>query len=414
MQLKEIIFYALIIGPTLGMADEFHNVNQIVGDRSIGMAGAYGAVSDDPAGMVYNPAGIAFANSASMSANVNTLQWSKINYHRALQKKYDYQRSSYQVLPNFFGVVQPFGDLMVGFSSAIVDSTQEKQDQSFENIVGIERFVVNLNNLKTTYNVGPTIAKRVSNKVAIGVSMPLHYRTTEFIANQSVLYEAGAVKQLEWSNIYRKKTEQGLRPKLGVIVNPLPKVSIGLTIDNTIVLAAHQTIQESQCSTNTTDIGCSAQTNPEIIEYSLLPRYPVQIRVAGAWFPNSALLVSSDVIYNSAVKATEGFTAKEMTLDGALGLEWYWTPRWAVRSGVFTSMANTPELNNTDTYQNPHIDRYGGTISFARFSQGSSISLGVMAVYGEGQTQLFGSIPKLIQTTTSLNLNAFFTTSYRY
>ncbi len=414
MQVSKLVLWSAILFPVMGLADEFHNVNQIVGDRSIGMAGAYGAVSDDASGMVFNPAGIAFSNSASMSANVNTLQWSQITYQEALQGKFDYQRSSYQVLPNFFGVVQPFGDWKVGFSSAIDDSTQEKQYQTFENLVGIQRFVVNLNNLQTTYNVGPTIAKKLSNTVAIGVSLPLHYHTSEFISNQSVLFEASSNNQLEWSNIYRRKTEQGLRPKLGIIFNPLPKVSLGATIDHTVVFAAAQTLQESQCSTNTTDVGCSSQINPEIINYSLIPRYPIQVRIAGAWFPNSAVLVSGDLIYNTAVKATDGFPAKEITLDGALGLEWYWTPRWALRSGVYTSMANTPELNNTGTYQNPHINRYGSTFSIARFSQGSSISLGLMALYGEGQSQLFGSIPNLLQSTTSLDLNAFFTTSYRY
>ena len=414
MRIKQFVLLSSAIASALLSADELHNINQIVGDRSIGMAGAYGAVSDDPSGMVYNPAGIAFANAASMSANVNTLQWSQITYKNALQEKFDYQRSAYQVLPNFFGVVQPFGDFMVGFSSAIVDSNQEKQDQVFDNLQGIERFTVNFHNVDTIYNVGPTVARQFSQKLAIGFSLPLHYRSSEYISNQSVVFDEFSSDNLRWTNVYKKISEQGVRPKLGVLLTPIEKLSVGLTVDKTLVLNARQSRQSSQCYTNDTDIGCSAQQNPSIEKTTLKPNYPIQVRVAGAWFPNSALLVSADFIHNSAVSSTAAFPAKEATYDAAVGLEWYWSPRWALRSGAYTSMANTPELNDLATNQSAHVDRYGATVSVARFSQGSSISLGVIGLYGQGKSQLFGSIPGLLQKTTSIDVNVFFTTSYRY
>ena len=38
-------------------ADEDHYNNIIIGDRPAGMGGAYTAISDDPSGLYYNPAG---------------------------------------------------------------------------------------------------------------------------------------------------------------------------------------------------------------------------------------------------------------------------------------------------------------------------------------------------------------------
>lgn len=410
-----ILFFSFVSASQL-WADQYHNVNQLVGDRAIGLAGAYAGVSDDPAGMVYNPAGIAFSSSASMSANVNTLQYNQIDYDDALDGRYDYQRSSIQVLPNFFGVVQPMKGWTLGFYSAVVDSIQEKQDQSFENFQNIERFVFNLNNIATTYNVGISAARRLSDDLAIGVSLPLHYRTTEFISNQYIHFASTSSTTMEWQNIYVKTSELGVRPKLGISWALVPKLSLGLTVDQTFVLNARQSEQYASCVTDTLTIGCDANSQPPDIEkYQDKPSYPLQIRLGGAWFPNNALLVSSDVIYSSAVEqASDAFSDREATLDGAVGIEWYWSPSWALRSGAFTSFASTPELNNTAKGQDPHVDRFGATFSIARFNQGSSISIGVLGLYGTGESQLFADLAGVLQETHSLNMTAFFTTSYRY
>ena len=56
-------------------ADENHYVNMLVGNRASGLGGAYTAVSDDPAGCFYNPAGIAFSPHLSISASVNAFSW---------------------------------------------------------------------------------------------------------------------------------------------------------------------------------------------------------------------------------------------------------------------------------------------------------------------------------------------------
>jgi long-chain fatty acid transport protein len=407
------ILCALII--QFACADQFHNVNQIVGDRAIGLAGAYVAVSDDPSGMVYNPAGIAFASSASISANVNTLQFNQIDYDDVLNGEYSYQRQSYQVLPNFFGVVQPLSKWKVGFYNAIVDSTQEKQDQSFENFGDIDRFVINLNNLATTYNVGPAAAFQVSKQLSIGLALPLHYRSTELVSNQHIDFSAGADRVMEWQNVALKTNERGIRPKLGISYSPIRHFSFGFTLDHTIVFSAKQTEQQSVCITDGTNVGCSVQVDPRIETYSYIPKYPFQIVIGGAWFPSNSFLLSADVTFNTPVdQTTTAFANREMTLDAAIGTEWYWDPQWALRSGAFTSMANTPILNNTDLLQNEHIDRYGGSLSIARFNKGSSISVGVLAQYGTGKAQLFGDLAGQLQEVSSFDMVGFFTTSYRY
>jgi len=415
MTRQALALLALCSAPFALYANPNHNVNQIVGDRALGMAGAYAGISDDPAGMYYNPAGIAYSSSANISANVNTLQALDITYQDALAGEFDYNRNSFQVLPNFFGVLQPLGGWMVGFSSSIVDSVQENQDQDFLPFANIERFILNTSNVDTVYNIGPTVAKKLSDELSIGLSLHFHYRRAELISNQHFKFNATDTdnRNIKWVNFYSKLSEQGIRPKLGIQWSPLANWSVGLVVDKTFLAAASETQQFAQCVTNDSAVGCASQADPEITEYQDTRTYPWQVRTGIAWFPNSALLVSADVIYNSATDAIGGFTGREQTLDGALGLEWYWSPQWALRGGVYSAFASTPEVIKGQTNQEGHVDIYGLTTSVTRFNKGSAISLGLMGNYGSGSSQIVLD-STAIQETTILGMTAFFTTSYRY
>ena len=415
MTRQALALWALCSAPFALYANPNHNVNQIVGDRAIGMAGAYAGISDDPAGMYYNPAGIAYSSSANISANVNTVQALDITYQDALAGEFDYNRNSFQVLPNFFGVLQPLGGWMVGFSSSIVDSAQENQDQEFLPFGDIERFILNTSNVDTVYNIGPTVAKKLSDELSIGLSLHFHYRRAELISNQHIKHGAGDPKNRDttWINFYSKKSEQGLRPKLGIQWSPVSNWSFGLVVDKTFLAAASETQQKAECVTDNSAVGCLVQEDPEIKTYQDTRTYPWQVRTGVAWFPSNALLISADAIYNSASSTIGVFQGREQTLDGALGLEWYWSPQWALRGGLYTSFASTPEVIQGETAQETHIDIYGLTTSITRFNKGSAISVGLMGNYGSGSSQIvLGSTA--VQETTILGMTAFFTTSYRY
>ena len=403
------------------LADEFHNVNQIVGDRALGMAGAYTAVSDDPAGLYYNPAGLVYATTNNISASVNSLQYRQIQYDDVLAGQYDWERTSTQLLPNFFGVVQTFGPFKVGISSSIPDSVSENQDQQFEDFGSIDRYVINLNRRDVRYNFGPGIAYELNDQFAVGLTLNYHYRVFESNINQYLRFNDDT---LEWVNTYLETKEHGVRPKLGFMWSPADKVAIGLSIDRTLALASETQYQEARCRTGSGSDGCDADGHeavPDIQTFDDIRNYPVQVRTGIAWFPNPALLLSADMIFHTGTEATETddfilYSEREPTLDFAMGLEYYWTARYAVRGGVFTASANTPELETGQIFQDPHVDVYGLTASLSRFTRDSSISMGFMASRGEGKSQLF-SDPEVelpLQNTTITEVSAFISTSYRY
>ncbi len=138
------------VGPGAALADEYHYNNILMGERALGLGGAYTAVADDPSGNYYNPAGIAYSNGRTLSGSVNTFYRANTVYEDALGTN-DYSRESTGLLPNFFGMVQPFWKGTVGFSYAVTDSILEDQDQTFiapNN--NVDTFRINVNNQDST------------------------------------------------------------------------------------------------------------------------------------------------------------------------------------------------------------------------------------------------------------------------
>ena len=386
---------------TVVQADEYHYVNQVVGHRALGMGGAYTAISDDPSGLFYNPAGIVYAATNNVSASVNTYQVQHLTYPDALGSA-DWERNSVQLLPNFFGVVQPLGKFRVGFSSSVPDSVNENQDQQFNNI-SVDKFIINLNNIDTTYNVGPSIAMNLSPNLSLGLNLHYHFRSAESNVNQFIYDNS----QVEWVNRYLETVEHGVRPKLGLMWTPVDKISIGVTADTTFVIKSDTKFQRAVCETAVAVDGCSVFDNPDIIEATTIRPYPLQFRTALAYFASNTLLLSGEFIYNTATNGESFFTARKQTIDWALGTEWYWSPKYALRAGYYTSHANTDK-----TGQDPHVNHWGTTFGVSRFNRGSEVSVGGLYETGEGTTKLFSNLPSI--PTNMAGFSLFISTSYSY
>lgn len=382
-------------------ADEFHYNNILIGDRASGMGGAYTAVSDDPGGMYYNPAGIAYTTGKNLSASVNAYSVSNRTYKGVINGK-DWTRTSSTLLPNFFGIIQPVGKLKLGFSYAVPDSNQEDQDQKFDS----DTIVINFNNNNNTNLFGPSVAVQVSDSFSVGATLYAHKRSTEAILNTSVV-NAAIIDQ--WSNGYVESDEWGLRPIVGVMWAPKDKLSLGLTVSKTIVLA-------SDILRQTTSYDPAASVSARAYdEYGYKRKYPYQVSAGVAFFPDSSLLLSGDVSYYSAYEYTwlNGLEKREAVINGALGAEYYLNKNWAVRGGLFTDYANTPKVVAGGTDQKEHIDMYGGSLTVSHFTKNTSISCGGSYKYGSGKSQVRGGNTP-IQDASSNNWTIFVSSSYSY
>lgn len=394
-RLPRRIALALVLACTTARADEFHYNNMLIGDRAAGMGGAYTAVSDDAAGLYYNPAGTAYAKGRSLSVSVNAYNYTNTDYRSALGGT-DWTRTSSTLLPNFFGVVRPLGPGVFGFSYAVPDSIEENQDQSYGGFpssipgVNVSEYVINLNNSDKTYLFGPSYAMELNKSLSIGATLYVHYRARETILNQVVQLSNG---QDEWTNQYYQTDETGLRPILGIMWSPTDKVSLGLTLSNTYILSSTTEVQATLKPTTSGDVVRSVLKTDDKRDM------PTTIALGVAWFPSDSLLYAFDVTYNSST--SDNFQSRDSTFNFAAGVEYYPTSRWALRGGAFTNLAATPKIDSTKTGQQEHVDMYGVSVSLSRFTAGTSITGGLTYSWGSGETQLFSGSTTVVPVDRS-------------
>lgn len=412
-------------------ADEFHYNNILVGERASGMGGTYTALSDDPSGLYYNPAGIVYASGRNLSASVNAFHMTKKHYSGVLGGK-GWDRDASALLPNFFGIMQPLGKGRIGLSYAVTDSIIEDQDQTISAFKGcggactITRYSINLNNEDTTYNVGPTYARPVTGSLSAGVTVYFHQRRAQTILNEFIIIDAN---RHELTNRNLESEEMGVRPVVGIMWSPVKKFAIGLTASKTEVVSSDSTIQiiaEDGTSASRIEGDTSAKR-----------KYPIAASVGAAFFPTEALLLSGDFTYYTPVDevnaeysvqgdvltagthmpisgsiVTNLASEKVATWNASVGSEYYITQAIALRAGLFTNRANTPKLKSGVSGQPEHINLYGGSLSGSYFSRGTALSLGGSYSRGTGQAQVVGGTN--IQDATMQSFTGFLSASYIY
>lgn len=432
-----IIFIISLIF-NIAFADEYHYNNILIGDRASGMGGAYTAISDDPTGMYYNPAGIMYSTMRNLSASVNAY-YNLTKKYKGVIGGHGWERTSSSLLPNYFGIIQPLGKLKVGFSYAVPDSMQEDQDQTFCDLpldekiknlnpgINISKYTINFNNDDNTYNFGPSIAAEITEDLSAGITLYVHHRRSQLIFNQFLKTSDTINDGYEWINQYSETSEWGIRPILGIMWAPVKQVSIGLAISKTMLFDSDTTGQMTYrregiwVDTNNDGIRDDIDNNgipdikytpPDPKSTDIKRKYPLQLNTGVAYFASPKLLIAGDVSYYSKVDDST-FGNREAVLNAAIGTEYYMNKNWAMRAGLFTNMANTHEVKSSASGQPEHIDLYGGSLSLSRFTKNTSVTLGGNMSYGTGKAQVISGSSS-IQDASALAWTLFISSSYSY
>ncbi|MBI3794549.1 MAG: hypothetical protein HY280_07450 [Nitrospinae bacterium] len=402
-------------------ADEYHYNSTIIGERAGGMGGAYVAVSDDTAGVYYNPAGIVLASGNSVSASENTYLTQNKVYKGVLGSN-DYQRSSSNIQPNFFGVIQhtPYGS--IGVSYVIPNSLLQQQDQTYWGTsASTQSYTYNFNNQLNTYDTGLTYANDATKNLKIGLTLYFHYKTLKTIVNN---FETDCVNNLTNLNLvnctanpttltslnqstYFKDEEYGVRPILGFLWAPDDgKYSVGLTLSQTLIYQANQYKQYTSSS--------GSSLLPVTIKYyGSIPTYPMEVKVGYAYFPSNALLLSADVSYYSQTSSDPiVYTWTRIpVMNLAVGAEYFLSPKFALRTGLYTDNSNVDSAGLAAGALDM-VNLYGMALSGTWFTKASSITLGLNYSQGSGSSNIGGNginYPLAVST-----LNVFLGTSYSY
>jgi long-chain fatty acid transport protein len=120
-----------------------------------------------------------------------------------------------------------------------------------------------------------------------------------------------------------------------------------------------------------------------------------------------------DLNYNSRVLDQVGGN-RSAVANLALGAEYSLSKAWTLRGGMFTDLANTPDLVQERANQPEHVDLYGVSMSIRRLTMTStSVTLGGSYAAGSGQAQIVGGRNDM-QHVDSNSWAVFLSTSSAY
>lgn len=434
-------------------ADSYHNINELIGERATGMGGAYTAISDDPSGIVYNPAGLsyAFSNSASVSANVYSEQEKR--YQNVFGMGSDYVRKSRGLNPNFVGVVRKFGSFKVGFG--LVNAQKRNFDQADQFLLpqtrpDLARYRVEYLEDNDQLMFGSGFAYPISEKLSIGASLFYQYNSERIVTNQTA---EGFENNYTVTNIQDRRTSRDILPVLGIQYAPNEKLNLGFSMRRRInigtgsrsvagLVSGSTLTQFTQTTTYYNTVKSSALlSNGQIYitptEIANLPELQ-EMRFGIAFFGSPSFRISTDLIY------TTGFTLDRNrnyanlsdstlilqstsdpnmyhlpTLNYAFGLEYFVTNKIPIKFGYFTDFANTQKIDwatsaldlylieqGLDTInvgnnlqylsiqgqpRSENVDIKGYTFGFGYETSTTSISFIYVYQYGKGNSQVDSS-----------------------
>ncbi|SME94393.1 hypothetical protein [Pseudobacteriovorax antillogorgiicola] len=390
---RGIVFGIGLVFSQLASADIFHYNNLLIGERAMGLGGAFTAVADDASGVLYNPAGIAFAISNDISGSANAFYQRRVVYRSTIGQEDFTEKSSGTTAP-FFGSLLKVDDLLddvvVAFGVYNLDSELKNQNDFITNeSLGLLRFHRTSNVRAGTMGVGLAAARRILPGVSIGFAMN-GIDIDELIQEyQHVAYTDGRFLA---QNVRTHLQVNAIGYTLGGQM-ALGQFSLGASLKYTSIISESYDEGIDQTK-NFDDILGTNEILPIPLEYfsnepetEPLKTMPIELRLGSAWFASARLLVTFDATYVGAAKQGSGRFDREAVTNFATGAEYYITPSVPVRVGLFTNNDARPEVVEGQSGQADHIDYVGTSLFFAWVQPNSQVSIGSVYQVGEGKAQ---------------------------
>lgn len=424
------LLLALLLSTVSASADDYHYINLFVGDRASGLGGAYSAIADGPEGAYYNPAGLAFSPSVYVSVSTNAVQFKQLSYKDIWsglsEAPIDYTRNSFSYVPSFFGTVQRSGKSGFALTLATIENDSfDQRDKISLWEPGLEaNQLVNVGFVQNNTNqeLGLSWGMLLGESFSLGWGGFLGYRETKTITSNVQQVEGYAFFQSETS--YYRRQRFSLRPSLGVQWIPSKTVSLGLSGTVNLPFLAFDTFETISMAmaadgwdAGSTVIGTDIQVQDNtslmytILNSGLFASTSVNSNLGFAWFVSPSLLVSADAVVYFPLNSPIDWLQRVFTWNAALGLEWYISPNFPLRVGLFTNNANTPSLSSGAINSQDNLDLYGASFSFGYATNNFDLTVGASGSLGAGYAQILTNNSG-IQRMTGYTLQVFISGSF--
>ncbi len=427
---------------TSARADIYHYNNVLVGERAIGLGGAYTAVADDASGVYYNPAGIAFAQSNDISGSGNAFYKKSLNYKDVLGTQ-DYVEEASGTFAPFLGILNKLDRFIPGLVGAFAMYTSDTEllnqndrwplvgvSASSTQATALSGFHRTVQLRTSTSHIAIAAGYRMSGRLSLGFGL----RTTmvdelsQDFQQSSVLTLNLATEKIikaitQYSNTRASLKATGVEPSFGAQMALGQAFTIGISMRKGTFLSQEYTqasdtlaiTKEDATEVTATTVPSASSETPSTVDAKVsnpLGSLPGEVRFGAAWFASPKLLVSGDLsYYDPATDGKVSFLKRQSVLNYAIGTEYYVTPSIAVRAGGFTNNDSRPNMVVGKSGQSGHIDFSGGSLFFAYIQPNSQISFGAVLQQGTGKSQKLAGSTRLEDVKGSLTTFGFAATT---
>ncbi len=428
----------LLAQANLAHADPYHQQSLIVGERPMGLGGAFTGVADDPSAVFYNPAGLAQMTESSVSASISLNAFDRRDIKNGFRRTIGQEDLTYQsrpTVPLFVSLVKKLGegdsDGMRRHAIALSTLTREQRELRYDTTIDGSKM-----GLKDNWRIsqsdrvqwyGPSYAYRLSSKLSFGLSLFLstqearHTEDRQTITDSMVDAEGFyTTTQLSVQESLVETTTLHGVARLGVLFQPSPRLGLGLMLQPPGAPVYDKgRVRTRTLSANVEDPSAGYASYFEVEDKKLGSKAPpaAEARLGVSYRFNEVLLAAADVsgyLPNGKKKPIEAVgqsrvdEATQQAADPGLLYAQTWRRRYAVngsagvelslphgitlRSGLFTDLSSAPALKKSSyVYSDPDIDRYGGALSVGLNSGGYNLAIGASGSYGRGDAYAFDS-----------------------
>ncbi|MCB9655604.1 MAG: hypothetical protein H6729_15890 [Deltaproteobacteria bacterium] len=406
---------------TAARADDTHYNDYPIGARAVGLGGAFTALSDDPSGMFYNPAGIVDVKRTSVEVSTNLYGVELVNTDLIQSlANFDSVVAELNVIPTTAGVVKTLperdarGRPITAYSlGSFVPSYRSINIQSLSEVAadaaikGCVKLAYQRSLLDRTYWLGGAVAHRLTPSIRIGMGAFATYRTL-LDREQSACFATGQDNQGAFATAATDLdlAAASVVATFGFKMEVRPNLLVGATLSS-----------PSVDFLSTADLrvtrGLSAPaTNNSQFALDDLKKLNAQSKTGGSLRVGIAKIVPSlaTIVFDLSIHAPVRYKLVEIPRDrpdiserltivndverrfivnAHLGAEWLVEKSWSVAAGVFTNLASSPPLPGVDGQrfsqdQLPHVNGLGGSLVLGLFGDYTLTRLGLTGSYGAG------------------------------
>ena len=389
-----------------------------IGERAIGLGGAFTGVANDPSAAYYNPAGIMQGGRFQLLGSFSSLVFSRKTIENAFDSPNadaDFTAKRTSTIPRFIGTVVKFGRKRFGdHQFALAYSTLEVDRNSFgvglSQIEPASSFDVRLNNDYNSRWYGVSFAAQATKKTALGFTAFVaqqrgNYSEDIGLASGGTLDDTGVRLGGDsvTSNTSLSINAWDIVLRLGALHRINPRWQVGFMFQAPGIPVSQKGNVFRRFTTAVSG-GDSTYFLFDRGDFSTRAPIPWELRTGFEYQANALTMLSVDAAVTGPVRGRSVFDppAELQDLDRNLGVyfanstERRWTPnlavgaehifgKVAVAGGLFTNVSAAPDVPATATEYTPdQVNIWGAAFSVGLDTKGYRLTVGANGYFGRG------------------------------